>query len=224
MDTLTLSSEPRTEAGSRPARRLRRSGRVPAVVYGREVETTPISVDARDLYAVLNTEAGLNALINVQVDGTQILTVAREVQRHPVRGDIIHLDFVNVSLTEAIEAEVALEIIGVPVGVSQDGGVLETVRASIAIEALPTAIPPSVELDVTELTIGDSLKVSDLPELEGVTILDDPDQTLVTVLAPRIEEEPEELEEEELEGVELAEEGEAPEGATEDEPDEGDEG
>ncbi len=222
MDTLTLRAEPRSEAGSRPARRMRRAGRIPAVVYGRDVDTTPISVDARDLYSVLHTEAGLNAIINVEVDGSEILTVAREVQRDPVRGDIIHLDFINVSLTEEIEAEVGLELIGVPEGVEQEGGILETVRNSIMIAALPTAIPSSVELDVSALTIGDSLKVSDLPAMEGVTFLDDEDQTLVTVLAPRVEEEPEV--EEDLEGLELAEGEEPPEGEADEDAGDEDEG
>ncbi len=223
MDQLTLSAEPRTESGSRPARRMRREGRIPAVVYGREVEATPVSVNARDLYAALHTEAGLNALINLQVDGTEILTVARELQRHPVRGEVIHLDFVNISLTETIEAEVGIDIEGTPLGVSEDGGVMELVRNSVMIEALPTAIPQGITLDVSELQIGDSLKVADLPALDGVEYLDEPDATIVTVLAPRLPEEEEvELTEEELLALEAEEgeegaEGDADEGGAGDE-------
>ncbi len=227
MDQLTLSAEPRTTSGSRRARRMRREGRIPAVVYGREVEATPVSVDARDLYAALHTEAGLNALINLQVDGEKILTVAREVQRHPVRGDVIHLDFVNISLTEAIEAEVGIDIEGTPKGVVDDGGVMESVRNSVLIEALPTNIPSGITLDVSALEIGDSLKVSDLPEIEGVTYVEDEDATIVTVLAPRLPEEEEEpeLTEEELAALE-AEEGEegAEAPAADEEAGEGDEG
>ncbi len=209
MDQLTLNAEPRSTSGSRPARRMRRDGKVPAVVYGRDVQATPVSVDARDLYAALRTEAGLNALINLQVDGQEILTVAREVQRHPVRGEVIHLDFVNISLTEAIEAEVGIDIEGTPRGVADDGGVMELVRNSVLIEALPTAIPSGITLDVSALQIGDSLKVSDLPEIDGVTYVEDEDATIVTVLAPRLPEEEEEpeLTEEELAALE-AEEGE----------------
>ena len=213
MDTLTLRAATGRELGSRSSRRLRRDGRVPAVVYGREVdETTSVDVDARELSAVLSTEAGLNALIMLEVEGTEILAVPREVQRHPVRGDIIHLDFVNISLTETIEAEVAIEIVGIPLGVSQDGGVMETVRNTVMIEALPSDIPASIELDVSDLLIGDSLKIGDLADTAvGVTILDEPELAVVSVQAPRVVEEevPEELEEleegEEVEGEEGAE-------------------
>ncbi len=225
MDQLTLRADPRTESGSRPARRMRREGRIPAVVYGRDVETTPVSVNARDLYAALHTEAGLNALINLQVNGDELLTVAREVQRHPVRGDVIHLDFVNISLTETIEAEVVLDVEGTPLGVSEDGGIMELVRNSVVIEALPTNIPSGIAVDVSELHIGDSLKVSDLPEIEGVTYTEDPESTIVTVLAPRVEVEPEEeLTEEELAALEAAEGEEGAEPGDEDESGEGDDG
>ncbi len=223
MDQLTLSAEPRTESGSRPARRMRRDGRIPAVVYGREVEATPVSVDARELYAALHTEAGLNALINLQVDGTEILTVARELQRHPVRGEVMHLDFVNISLTEAIEAEVGIDFEGTPRGVVDDGGVMELVRNSVMLEALPTNIPQVITIDVSALQIGDSLKISDLPEMEGVTYIDDPEATIVTVLAPRLPEEEEpELTEEELAALEGEEGEEALE--TDEDAGEGDEG
>ncbi len=225
MDQLTLSAEPRTEYGSRPARRMRREGRIPAVVYGREVEATPVSVDARDLYAALHTEAGLNALINLQVDGQKILTVAREVQRHPVRGEVIHLDFVNISLTESIEAEVGIDFEGTPRGVVDDGGVMELVRNSVMLEALPTDIPQEITIDVSALQIGDSLKISDLPEMEGVTYLEDPEATIVTVLAPRLPEEEEpELTEEELAALEGEEGEEGAEGVAGEDAGEGDEG
>jgi large subunit ribosomal protein L25 len=212
MDQLTLRAVTGREVGSRSSRRLRREGRVPAVVYGREVdETTAVDVDARELGAALGTEAGLNALITLDVEGKEILTVPREVQRHPVRGEITHLDFVNISLTETIQADVAIEIVGIPYGVSQDGGIMETVRNTVLVEALPSDIPSSIELDVSALLIGDSLKIADLADAAaGVTILDDAEFAVVTVQAPRIVEEevPEELEE--LEGEEIeGEEGEA---------------
>ena len=203
MEQVTLRADKRETSGTRPARRLRREGLVPAVVYGKGLDTMPVTVDGRALYGVLHTEAGLNALIRVEVEGAEdVLAVAREVQRHPVRGDITHLDLIQVSLTEAIEAEVGIEYTGVPAGVREEGGFVETIGTSVMIEALITQIPSSIELDISDLDIGDSLKVSDLPELEGVTYLDDEDRPLVTVLAPRLEEEVEEEVEEELEGEE----------------------
>ncbi len=205
MEQVTLRADKRETSGTRPARRLRREGLVPAIVYGKGLDAMSVTVDSRALYGVLHTEAGLNALIKVEVEGANdVLTVAREVQRHPVRGDITHLDFIQVSLTEAIEAEVGIEYTGIPAGVREEGGFVETIGTSVMIEALITEIPSSIELDITDLDIGDSLKVADLPALDGVTYLDDEDRPLVTVLAPRLEEEVVE----EVEG----EEGELPEG------------
>jgi large subunit ribosomal protein L25 len=180
---------------------------VPAVVYGRGLTALPVAVDRRDLYGALHTEAGLNAVINLDVDGSEYTTVAREIQRDPVRGEITHLDFLQISLTEAIEAEVGIEYLGEPVGV-RDGGVVEQVRNSVYIEALPMAVPSSIELDISALEIGDSLSIGDLPELEGVSYVDDPELTLVTVIVPSMVPTAEELEAEaleELEGEELVE-------------------
>ncbi len=201
MQQETLRALKRTGSGSRPARRMRRDGQVPAVVYGKGVEPQPVAIDGRALYGVLHTEAGLNALINVEIeDGESVLTVAREVQRDPVRGDITHLDFIKVSLDVEIEAEVGLEYTGTPKGVQEDGGFVETVETSVMLMALPTAIPTSIEVDISELGIGDTVKVADLPELDGVTYTTDADRPLVTVLLPTVVEE--EVPEELLEGEE----------------------
>lgn len=207
MDQLTLSAKQRSESGSRPARRMRREGLVPAVVYGRDVDTIPVAVSGRELYRVLHTEAGGNAILTVEVDnGDSVLAVAREIQRDPVRGDITHLDLIKVFLDEAIQAEVLIEFLGTPAGVRDDEGIVETIATSVLIEALPTAIPASVPLDISALGIGDSLKLADLPAVEGVTYLEEPDRPLVTVLAPRLIEEV--VVDEELEEGEEGEEGE----------------
>lgn len=191
MEQVTLRARPRVAFGTRPSRRLRRDGLIPATVYGRNTDTISISVNGRELYAALHTEAGRNALINVEIDGgADVLAVAREVQRHPVRGDVIHLDLIQISLDEAIEAEVGVEYVGTPIGVREDGGFVEAIATTVRIEALPTAIPSAIVVDIAELHSGDSLKVSDLPVIEGVTYTDDEDRPLVTVLLPRAEEEP----------------------------------
>jgi len=216
MDQVTLRADVRTESGSRPAKRLRRQGLVPGVVYGRGTDPISVIVSARDLYGALHTEAGANALINLEVDGGKLLTVAREIQRHPVRGEIAHLDFIKVSLDEAIEAEVGVEYIGEPVGVRDDGAVVETIEVSVMIEALPTEIPSSIQLDISEMNVGDTLTIADLPAIEGVTYVDDEDRPLVSVLVPRVIEEPEAIEGlEEIEGEILAEGEEAAETAGE---------
>ncbi len=191
MDQVTLRAQPRAVFGTRPSRRLRRQGLVPATVYGKGSDAQSITVNSRELYSALHTEAGRNALLNVEIDGgDNVLAVAREVQRHPVRGDVIHLDLIQISLDEAITAEVGVEYVGTPAGVREDGGFVEAIATTVNVSALPTAIPSSIVVDIEEMLTGDTLKVSDLPAIEGVEYLDDEDRPLVTVLLPRIEEEP----------------------------------
>lgn len=207
---ITLRAETGRVQGSRSSRRLRRAGQVPAVVYGKDIEPQAIAVDRRDLYGVLHTEAGLNALINLDIEGGDTrLTMARSIERHPVRGEIIHVDFVTISLTEKTRVDVALELRGDPVGV-REGGIIETINASILVEALPTDIPTSIVVDVADLNIGDTLRIGDLPAIEGVEFIDDVDEPLVTVVLPAAE--VEEVEEELEEGEEPVEGEEAEEG------------
>ncbi len=197
MQQETLRARRRVTAGSRPARRLRREGLVPAVVYGRGLPSTPVAIDARELHAVLHGEAGLNAVINLEIEDEQpVLTVARELQRDPVRGVITHLDLIQVSLDEPIEAEVALEFIGTPFGVREEGGMVEVIETTVTVSALPTEIPTAIPIDIAELRVGDALKVGDLPEMAGVVYVSDPDHPLVTILAGSLAEAEEEAEEE----------------------------
>ena len=212
MQQETLTAVARTDTGTRPSKRIRRAGHVPAIVYGRDLDPVAVTVERKQLYSVLHTAAVLNALSNVEVDGSDtVLAVAREIQRHPVRGEITHLDLIKVSLDETIGAEVALEYVGTPIGVKEDAGFVEAIENTVAIEALPTAIPNSIELDISDLGINDTLKIGDLPVLEGVSYVDDPERPLVTVLPPRVEEEIAPV----LEGEELLE-GEAAEPSEED--------
>ncbi len=185
MDQVSLSAEPRQGSGTRPSRRLRAEGGVPGVLYGRGLDSTPLTVDRRDLYAALHTEAGTNALINLEVGADKYLTVARELQRHPVRGDIIHLDFIRIVLDEKITAEVGIDYMGEPEG-AKEGGILETIRTSVTISALPTDIPASIHLDISALEVGDTLSAADLPVIEGVEYLEDSEAPLVNVIIPRI--------------------------------------
>jgi large subunit ribosomal protein L25 len=204
MEQVTLRADTGRAGGSRPSRRLRREGSVPAIVYGRGMDPLSVAVDQRELYTVLHTEAGSNVLITLEVDKDKHLTVAREIQRHPVRGEIIHLDFLRISMDEPIDAEVGIDFEGTPVGVREEGGIVETVQATVMIKALPGAVPSSIAIDIAELGVGDSLKVADLPELEGVEYTANPEMTLVTVQLPQVVSlEPEVEEEELLEGEEL---------------------
>ena len=203
----------RTEFGSRTSRRLRRSGLVPGVVYGAGSEARPFQVPERDARNVL-VHGG--ALIDVELDGSKVPVVVKEQQRDPVRGDLLHLDLLEVKLDEAIEAEVPIELLGAEEspGVTE-GGVLEHVTHEITIEALPTEIPESVAADVSGMVIGDTLQLSALIPPEGVEFALGEDQdadeiTIATLSPPRVEEEPEPELEEEAELV--GEEGEVPEG------------
>jgi len=207
---VTLRAETGRTQGSRPSRRLRRTGQVPAVVYGKDMEAQAIAVDGRELHGVLHTEAGLNALINLEIDGAKKrLTMAKMVDRHPVRGEITHVDFVTISLTEKTRAEVTLDLQGDPIGV-REGGIIETINNSVLVEALPTEIPTSIVIDVSGMDVGDTLRVSDLPVIDGVEYIADLDEPLITVVLPAAEIAAEVIEE--GEGIE---EGEEPEGGGE---------
>lgn len=205
-DQITLRAQKGRETGSAASRRIRNEGNVPAIVYGADLdEPVLVTVNRRELRAALTTEAGTNALINLDIEGTEQLALARQIDKHPYRTEIRHVDFVTVSLTDTIVTDVVLDFIGTPVA-TEEGGVLSTPISSVSIEVLATRIPSAIEVDVSEMTMTDSIRVSDLPEMEGVTYLDDPEQTVATIVIPRamIEEE---------EGEELAEGEELEEGA-----------
>jgi large subunit ribosomal protein L25 len=213
-DRATLNVNERTDFGSRPSRRLRRSGLIPGIVYGGGNEPRPFQVADRDARAML-THGG--ALIDLRFDGsTPTPVVIKEQQRDPVRGRLVHLDLLEVKLDEEIEAEVPIELLGAEdaPGV-KEGGVLEHVTHQITIEALPTAIPESIPADVSGMSIGDTLQLSALAAPEGVEFalgegVDADEVTIATLSPPRVEEEPEPEVEEEAELI--GEEGEAPEG------------
>ncbi|MGQ0803573.1 MAG: 50S ribosomal protein L25/general stress protein Ctc [Actinomycetota bacterium] len=208
-DELTLIAEPRTEKGSRPAGRLRRKGKVPAVVYGLQTHTLNVSVPARELAHILAGEAGANALITLKLDGDEALTLARQIQRHPTRGDLVHVDFVRIRRDVAVEAEIPVRLTGEAAGV-RDGGVVEQLLFNLSIEAKPEDIPTDIEVDVSALEINDQIRLAELTIPPGVTVNHEEDELVVQVIPPRVEEEPEPEEVEGEEG-ELAE-GEVPEG------------
>jgi large subunit ribosomal protein L25 len=207
MPDITLTSEPRAEHGSRPSGRIRREGKVPAVIYGLGNDPVPISVPARELQHILAGESGSNTLINLDVAGDDMLTLARQIQRHPTRGDLLHVDFIRIRRDVAVSADIPLHLVGEPTGV-KDGGLLEQLVFNVTIEAMPGNIPVSIELDVEHLAIGDQLHFSDVTLPAGVETDLDADTVLATVAAPRVATEGEEGEE----GAEIEEgaEGEAP--------------
>lgn len=206
MSEVSLRARSGRVSGSRESRRIRRTGHVPAIVYGKGIDPIPVSVDSHDLHLALHTEAGSNALINLEIDGGDtLLTLARVIERHPFRSEYRHIDFVTVSLDETLTVEVVIDFQGTPIG-ARDGGVFSPQRTHVMVETLATTIPASIPLDISEVAVGESLRISDLPEIEGVTYTEDPEGVVMSVTIPAAEI-VEEVEGEE--GAEL-EEGEAP--------------
>jgi|SRR6185312_3832000 len=208
--TTKLAVTSRSAEGSRAARRLRREGRVPGVVYGGGQDPLGFDADARDLRIAL---AGSGAVMDLSVDGGKATPVVlKEAQRDPVRGETVHVDLLRVRLDEEISAVVPLELLGVDdaPGV-KEGGVLEQITRELNVEALPTAIPECIEHEVGEMEIGDTIMLSAIATPQGVTLLDDLEETVVATLSPpKLQAEVEEEIEAETELVgEGAEEGEA---------------
>jgi large subunit ribosomal protein L25 len=207
--------------GSADSRRLRRQGLIPGVLYGRGKTPHAICVPERDLRRVLTGDGGLHVILDVVLDGqkTSHPSILKDYQQDVLTGRLAHIDLQEVRLDQPIQAQVVVELVGEPQGVTE-GGVLSQVVREITVEALPLEVPERIELDVSGMEMGDTLRLADLGTREGVTYLDDPEIVLATVTMPTRIVEPEPVEEEELEeGVEVVPEEEAPEGAAEAPPD-----
>jgi large subunit ribosomal protein L25 len=175
------------------------------------MEPIPIEVDRREFITALNTDAGMNVLLELQLGGDKVLTLARELQRDPVRGTLLHADFVYIDVTKTVEVEVPVNVVGEPAGV-KEGGVLEQPLFTVHVTCLPTDVPEHIDIDVSALNIGDSLRIGDLPKSDKYEVTNDPDTPVVTIAAP--------ISEAELEAMEAAagQEQEEPDEAAEGEP------
>lgn len=188
MAEVKLNVVKREGTGKGVARRTRSEGRVPGIVYGKGMEPVAISVDRREFVTALQTDAGLNALLNLTLDGETVPTLAREIQRDPVRGTLLHVDFVKVDLKQEVEVTVPVHVIGESPGVAE-GGVLEQPLHEVTVRCLPQEVPESIEADISGLNIGDSLRVSELVESASFHILNDPEVAVISIMAPISEEE-----------------------------------
>jgi large subunit ribosomal protein L25 len=184
---VSLAATPREQTGKGAARQARFQHKVPAVIYGHGRPTQSLMLDAHALEKALMGVEPASTLIDLTVDGKQTRALIREIQRHPIRPDIIHVDFYEIHSGEKVKLKVPVHLVGAPDGVRNGGGVLDQVTREVEIEVLPEHIPDRVELDVTALKIGDSLHVRDLTILNA-TILLGPDLTIATVVPPRAEE------------------------------------
>ncbi len=199
----TLNVLKRKRMGKSGAREIRKEGNVPAVLYGKGTEPISLVINPSELKTALSTEAGENTLLEIKLKEGEAdipkLSLLRDIQYDYLTNKPIHFDFQALDMKKKITVAVPVHIEGRAKGV-KEGGILEEILREISVECLPVDIPNSYVVDVTELEVGHSIHISIIEEQEGVTILHDPEDTIVTVLAPKVEEEP--VEEEELEGEE----------------------
>jgi len=180
-----LKAEPRAQIGKGAARKIRAGGRVPAVVYGHGVDPLHVSIDAKELFHLLHTDAGMNVLVDMKVNTDNFLAMPREVQRDHIRGQFLHIDFLRIKRDERIGVEVPIHLIGESHGV-KEGGVVEHHLWTLHIECFPQDVPTSIDADISALGINESLKVSDLEIPQNLTLLTSSDEVIVSVVPPQI--------------------------------------
>jgi len=188
MERTTINVEKREEVGKGAARSLRRKNMIPAVIY-RAGDSFPVQFSKKELSRFINSTAGEQTMVNLQFgDGSSRFALMKDYQTDPATGELLHADFFEVSLTEEVKVTVHVAIIGEPVGVRRDGGILQHLLREIEVECLPDRIPGRVEVDIANLEIGQSVHVGDLKLGEGITVLTEPDAVIVNIVAPAVEE------------------------------------
>ncbi|MGH2572084.1 MAG: 50S ribosomal protein L25/general stress protein Ctc [Actinomycetota bacterium] len=202
-----LKAERRDGTGKGAARKIRASGKVPGVVYGQGTDPLHLTIDSRELFHLLHTDAGMNVLVDLRVDGDQFLAMPREVQQDHLRGRFLHVDFLRIARDEKITVDVPVHLVGESHGVKK-GGVIEHHLWNLHVECFPQDVPAAIQADITPLGINESLKVSDLKIPDKVTVLTPPEETIVSVVPPQVlkieEEVPAEVAEAEAEAAEGA--------------------
>jgi large subunit ribosomal protein L25 len=187
MAEISLVAEPGRATGSSASKRIRRTGRIPAVVYGHGIDALAVSVDAREFRHALSGDAGLNQLLSLEVDGRSHLTLARVLQRHPVRNTVVHVDFQVVRRDEIVSAEVPVVLIGEAKAVEADRGVIEQPLTSLTVNANPGNIPNELPYDISALEVGVTIRVGDLTLPAGVTTDVDPEEPVIIAATSTME-------------------------------------
>jgi large subunit ribosomal protein L25 len=187
MSEITLAAEAGRTTGTSSTRRLRAEGKIPGIVYGHGTEPVSVAVVARDFRIAMSGEAGLNTLLSLNLEGKDLLTLARDIQRHPVKNVVTHVDFLIVRRDEVIAAEVTINVVGEAVEVQHGDGIVDQQLFTLAVKAKPADIPPSVDIDITDLIIGGSLHVSDIEIPAGVEVETDLGATVVAGQPPRVQ-------------------------------------
>jgi large subunit ribosomal protein L25 len=194
MEQIQIDAQPREETGKAIAKKLRAEGRIPAIVYNKGKNSTALSISNIELIHALHTSAGENVIINLNIKQDKKeekkTVIIKDIQYHPIKGEVIHVDFGQISLTEKVTVKVPVEIKGEAIGVKRDEGTLEHILWEAEIECLPTKIPEKIEVHVDDLEIGDIIHVKDLEVEEEIKILNNPDDAVVVIEPPRkVEEE-----------------------------------
>ncbi len=185
MSEIVLSAETTRETGTRSSRRLRRAGRIPAAVYGLSQDPVSIDVDWPDLRRVLTTDAGVNAVIHLEFDGAKQMSIVKDIQRHPVRRDVIHVDFLRIDPKQDVTVDVPIVMVGEAKEVSDADGMVDQNLFSLTVNAAPDSIPNELEIDISDLVIGDSKRVGDIALPAGVTTDVDVEETVAVGMITR---------------------------------------
>lgn len=185
MTETVLQAETGRRAGSSDARRLRAEGKIPAVVYGHGMDPLPVSVDRRELRQALSGASGMNTILDLTVDGTVYPSLIKDIQRHPVKRNVQHIDFIQVNLNEEIVVSIPIHLEGEAKEVSAHNGLVDLTMQELQVRTTPRNIPDGITIDVSEMTMDTVIRVEDLPLPSGVTAEDDADAPVVTVLTMR---------------------------------------
>jgi large subunit ribosomal protein L25 len=189
-DKSLLEAQPRDAGTKNDARRVRREGKIPAVVYGAGKQATPVSVDPRQVSRILHSETGHNTVFDLALDGERTKAMIVDWQYEPIKGSLLHIDLKRIAMDQKLRVNVPIELVGEPAGVKQQGGILEQITREVEVECLPGDIPNAIELNVSELVFGTVLRVADLPKNDKVRYLSDPDQPVAHIITIKEEEVP----------------------------------
>jgi len=200
MEKINLSAQPRLATGKGASGRLRRAGSVPAILYGQGIEgAISLALNNKEVEKVLHTSAGGNVLVSLNMEGDKSrMVMFKEISRHPLKGTLRHVDFVEIQMDHKITVDVPVHLVGKAAGLAF-GGIIQQEHRTLKVECLPTAIPASIDLDITDLAVGHSLHASDIKLAEGSRIIDEPATTVVSMVAPTAEVSPKTAEEVEAE-------------------------
>jgi large subunit ribosomal protein L25 len=189
-DKSLLEAHPREAGTKNDARRVRREGKIPAVVYGAGKNALTVSVDPRQVSRILHSETGHNTVFDLAMDGERTKAMIVDWQYEPIKGSLLHIDLKRIAMDQKLRVNIPIELVGEPAGVKQQGGILEQIAREVEVECLPGDIPNAIDLDVSELVFGTVLRISDLPKNDKVKYLSDPEQPVAHIITIKEEEVP----------------------------------